>query len=142
MRSFLQIVAIVLLTGFLAPDVFALENKSAFSADVKPKKWKSLGKRKVGFGNDKDEIKVGKGEGSFDKIKLEVKEGAIILKSIEVHFADGTSKFYRIRETMKEGDTTGELELPGNDRVISRIVLSYETSELFKDRARIEVFAK
>src|SRR5574343_196629 len=140
MRTLVAIIAIFFCCGFVLPAAASFTNNLSIHTSYKPKKWKSLGKRKVGFGNDKDEIKVGKGEGSFDKIKLEVKEGAIILKSIEVHFADGTSKFFRIRETMKEGDSTGDLELPGNDRVISRIVLSYETSELFKDRARIEVY--
>src|SRR5574343_515274 len=128
MRTLVAIIAIFFCCGFVLPAAASFTNNLSIHTSYKPKKWKSLGKRKVGFGNDKDEIKV------------EVKEGAIILKSIEVHFAEGTSKCFRIRETMKGGDSTGDLELPGNDRVISRIVLSYETSELFKDRARIEVY--
>lgn len=140
MRFSVKTILIVLLCSFATPLFFAFEK--APTSIYKPKKWKSLGKRKVGFGHDKDEIKVGKGEGTFNRIKLEVKEGAIILKTIEVFFADGSSKNFRIRQTLKDGEATEELELPGNDRVITRIELAYETSELFKDQARIEVFGK
>lgn len=140
MQPSVKAILIVLCCSFAAPIVSSFE--TAPTSIYKPKKWKSLGKRKVGFGHDKDEIKVGKGEGTFNRIKLEVKDGAIILKSIEVFFTDGTSKNYRIRQTLKDGESTEDLELPGNDRVISRIELAYETSDLFKDQARIEVFGK
>lgn len=140
MRSALKTILIILLCCFATPLFFSFEK--APTSIYKPKKWKSLGKRKVGFGHDKDEIKVGKDEGTFNRIKLEVKEGAIILKSIEVFFADGNSKNYRIRQTLKDGESTEDLELPGNDRVITRIELAYETSDLFKNQARIEVFGK
>ncbi len=93
-----------------------------------------LGQQSVGFGVDRDTIRVGRQEGRFEKIALEVTDGDVQINSVTVFFRRGPPQDVAVREFIRAGGRTRPLELQGGDRVIDRIELVYRA--LMKRRGR------
>jgi hypothetical protein len=102
--------------------------------------WVSLGKRKVGFALDHDVINVGRSEGNFRKIKLQVTGNSIRLLDVKVVYGNGSIDDIPVRRHLRENSDTGPLDLRGRDRIIRRIEMTYERQLNFRGSAYVEVF--
>ncbi len=89
--------------------------------------WELLGKQSVGFGVDHDTIRVGRHEGRFEKIALEVTDNDVEILDLKVFFRPGRRRTCSVREFIRAGARTRPLDLIGDDRVIDRIELVYRT---------------
>ncbi len=89
--------------------------------------WQLLGEKKVGRRTDRDVITVGRKEGRFEKIALEVKDNDVEILDLKVFFLHGPPQDVQVRERIREGGRTRPIDLVGGDRVIDRIELVYRT---------------
>lgn len=115
-----------------------------FSTQIQePPRWAKLGQRTVNFGLDRDEIRVTARDGRFTSIRLKTEVAPINLHRCVVHFANGTTKSFKIAGgDLRAGQITRNLDLPGNRRVITKVVFWYDTKSRASRRGRIELWGR
>lgn len=106
-----------------------------------PPAWAQLGCQSVGFLDTKDVIRVGRREGAFRAIKLQVSDSKLRLQRLRVVFGDGSSQTLDVRAVIPEGAETRPIDLDGRRRVIERIELEYIPSISLKRGSRVCVLA-
>lgn len=104
-------------------------------------RWEELGCKSVGFLDAQDVIRVGRREGAFAAIKLQVAEAKLRLKRLRVVFGDGEAQTFDVRSVIPAGAETRPLDLDGRRRVIDRIELEYLPSISLKRSSRVCVLA-
>lgn len=104
-------------------------------------RWEELGCQRVGFLDNKDVIRVGRREGAFRALKLQVFDSKLRLDRLRVVFGDGSSQTFDVRSVIPEGAETRPLDLDGRRRIIERIDLNYLPSISLKKGARVCVLA-
>jgi hypothetical protein len=97
-----------------------------------------FGYQNVGFGIDRDVIKVGGDIGKFDRIRLRVLGNDIHINSLKVTYVDGDSQDLAVDADIKADTKTKWFELKG-DRFIRDIQMLYRSKPNFKGQARVEV---
>jgi hypothetical protein len=105
-------------------------------------RWEKLGERKVNFKADRDEIHVGVADGKFDALKLKVTEGAINLQRMVVHFGNGDTKEIEMRSNIARGGESRVIDLPGNNRIITKVVFWYDTKNHANRKAHVALWGK
>ena len=100
-------------------------------------KWEPLGCQKVGFLVDRDIIKVGRREGRFNAIRLEVSGNDVFVEDLKVVYGNGQPDDIRVRSQIRQGGMTAPLDLKGRDRYIDRIEMVYRAKPSFKGSARV-----
>jgi hypothetical protein len=100
-----------------------------------------FGTQTVGFGVDRDVIRVGAEVGKFDRIRMRVLDNDIFIRSMKVVFANGESEEIAYNADVKSNTRTRWIDLKG-DRFIKEIQLIYNSKPNFKGRAYIEVFGQ
>ena len=101
-----------------------------------------LGRTKVDFGRggDRDVIRVGEAEGTFQSIFLEVREGDIYLEGIEIVYGSGRSERLAIGRILRSGERTQPLDLRGERRFIKELVLQYRAKPGERRRPQVAVY--
>lgn len=117
---------------------------SSFTSTVSvlPPNWELLGSRKVNYGLDKDEIAVNAREGVFSALKIKVRKGGINLHRIAVHFGNGEVEELEVREDIRANSESRVLDLPGNKRVIQKVVFWYDTKNKADQRAIVNLWGR
>jgi hypothetical protein len=111
-------------------------------APVQQGEWTKLGSRTVDLGGDHDEIKVGIFDGTFTKLRFKVVKAPIHVATIKVVFGNGESKLVKINEKFTPGSFSKAIDLPGNKRIIKKIVMNYKSVKVGKGKAIVSVFGK
>ncbi|WP_439541856.1 hypothetical protein [Hyphomicrobium sp.] len=106
-----------------------------------PPAWVELGCQSVGFLDSKDSIRVGRREGAFRALKLQVSESKLRLQKLRVVFGDGTTQVFDVRSVIPAGAETRPIDLDGRRRIIDRIDLEYLPSISLKRSSRVCVLA-
>lgn len=102
--------------------------------------WELLGEQAVGFGVDRDVIRVGRREGFFSKIALEVRDNEVEILDLKVFFHRGPPQDVRVRQRIRPGDRTRPIDLVGGERVIDRIEIVYRSRPGYRGRAKVAVY--
>ncbi|MBL7811686.1 MAG: DUF2541 family protein [Bacteroidetes bacterium] len=113
----------------------------AFMAAPGPR-WELLGSRVVNYSLDHDEILVTGAEGKFDAVKIKVLRAPLNMRRVVVHFANGTEQDLAIRDNFRAGSESRVIDLTGNDRIIRRISLWYDTKNASRKKALVEVWGR
>lgn len=100
-----------------------------------------FGTQAVGFGVDRDVIRVGADIGKFDKIRLRVLDNDIFLNELKVIYANGESDALAVNAEIKQNSRTNYFTLKG-DRFIKEVQLSYRSRPNFKGLAHVEVLGQ
>jgi hypothetical protein len=100
-----------------------------------------FGVQDVGFGVDRDVIKVGREFGKFDKIRLRVLENDIFVQEMRVIYSDGEPDVLAVAANVPANSRTKWFTLKG-DRFIKEIQLVYRSRPNFRGQARIEVYGE
>lgn len=103
-------------------------------------RWERLGVQSVGFGVDRDIIRVGRYEGRFDAVTLRVLGNDIELMSARVVFGNGEVEELRIRGIYRAGTDTGISRLDFRARAIDRVELVYRSNPRFPGQAIVELW--
>ncbi len=113
---------------------------TSLTADQDP--WEMLGMRKVNYGLDRDEIVVTRAEGVFTALQIRVKGSPINMHKVVVHFGNGETQEFELRENFRAGSVSRVLDLPGNRRVIRKVVFLYDTKNLAGRKAVVQLWGR
>jgi hypothetical protein len=102
--------------------------------------WDLLGEQSVGFGVDRDVIRVGRREGRFSALALEVRDNDVEILDLNVFFNRGPPQSLRVREFIRAGGRTRPIQFAWGDRSIDRIEITYRARPSFRGRAKVAVF--
>ncbi len=100
-----------------------------------------FGAQYVGFGVDRDVIRVGNEIGKFDRIRLRVLDNDIHINEIKVIYANGETDALAVDADIPKNSRTNWIDLKG-DRFIKEIQMVYRSKPSFRGQARIEVFGQ
>jgi hypothetical protein len=100
-----------------------------------------FGAQYVGFGVDRDVVRVGNEVGKFKRIRLRVLDNDIHLNEMKIVYTNGESDALAINAEIPANSRTNWIDLQG-DRFIREIQLSYRSRPSFKGQARIEIFGQ
>jgi hypothetical protein len=84
-----------------------------------------LGKAHVDGRTDHDDIKVGRYEGRFHSVMLEVRNAPILFDHVVVHYGDGAAESLPVNRIIPVGGASQWIALPGGERVIRSLELWY-----------------
>jgi hypothetical protein len=116
---------------------------SSFSEHSIPtQRWEKLGQRKVNFSLDRDEIGVGRFEGFFTALQVRIRKGPINMHKMVVHFHNGDTKEIELRNNFAAGSESRVIDLPGNTRIIDKIVFWYDTKGFADSKAVVELWGR
>jgi hypothetical protein len=114
----------------------------SFSSSVVAQKWEKLGQRKVNFKLDKDEIGVGRFEGFFTALQVKVTDGPVNMHKMVVHYRNGNTQEIELKNNFTAGSESRVIDLPGNKRVISKVVFWYDTKNFSDSKAVVELWGR
>jgi hypothetical protein len=102
--------------------------------------WDLLGEQSVGFGVDRDVIRVGRREGRFSALALEVRDNDVEILDLNVIFDRGPPQSLRVRQVIRRNERTRPIAFAWGDRRIDRIEITYRSRPSFRGRAPVAVF--
>lgn len=105
-------------------------------------KWEKLGTMTVNMKLDHDELMVTAKDGIFKAVKFNVASSPVKVISIKIVFGNGQTELFKINKQFAPGTESNILDLPGNKRIIHKIVFNYVTKPNPKGKARISVWGK
>jgi hypothetical protein len=100
-----------------------------------------FGSQYVGFGVDRDVIRVGSEIGKFDKVRLRVLDNDIFIKDVKIVYANGETEDLIVNADIKQNSRTQWFGLKG-DRFIKEVQMVYRSKPSVKGQARIEVLGQ
>jgi len=102
--------------------------------------WEKIGQREVQPHVEHEAVEVGRADGRFKALVIEVKEAPIELFDVVVTFGDGERFEPKTRLVFDANTRSRQIDLPGNERVIKRI--DFKMAGLSQGTARVEVFGR
>lgn len=120
--------------------LLALAAMSFTSLENRP--WELLGSRKIDYKLDRDEIMVTRAEGVFTAVQLRIKRSPINMHKLAIHYGNGEVDEIELRENFRAGSASRVIDLPGNRRVIRKVVLWYDTKNLSNDKGVVELWGR
>lgn len=138
MKNLLLFISFIAFSSFSS----APNYKQACGKSITQDKWELLGTRTVKFVNDRDEIKVTAKEGLFTALRIKVLRSAMDMNKMTVHFGDGSTENIELRNSFRAGDQSRIIDLPGNRRIIKKVVFWYDTKNYKKRRAVVELWGR
>lgn len=122
--------------------VLGLALMASFPLNAQGPRWEKLGMRAVNYGLDRDEIPVTLAEGTFNSVKLIVNRSPINMHRFVIHFSNGDTQEVWVRQTLRRGDATRIIDLKGGKRGIKKVVFWYDTKNLARGRAVVELWGR
>ena len=104
--------------------------------------WVYLGEAHVDGAADHDKIKVGRSEGRFKAIQLRVDRAAIEFRHVVVHYANGSNEEVQVRQKIRAGGSTRDIDLRGGERIIESVELWYERANYGSKRPRVRLYGR
>jgi hypothetical protein len=137
MKRFLTVISSTFVIGLLLVPVFSFN-----TLNDSPQKWEKLGQRKVNFKLDRDAIHVTGFEGFFTALQVKVKDGPVNMHKMEVYFHNGQTKEIELRNDFTAGSESRVIDLPGNARIIDKVVFWYDTKNFADSKAIVELWGR
>jgi hypothetical protein len=131
-RAIRQIIVTYVARGPAKIAFFGIEGSGGGNAN-----WDRLGCKDVGFGIDRDTLRIGRKDGPFRAIRLRVRHAPIEIFDLRVVFGNGTAQNVRVRQVIPPGGETRAIDLAGNIRGIDRVELLYRSIPTFKGKAEV-----
>ena len=107
--------------------------------------WELLGAEKVDFRRDRDVIRVGRKEGRFEALRLEVKDGDVRVREMTVVYGNGDKQRFEVDGIIRDGQRTRPIDWKGNTRFIREIEFRYKSvgrPRKGDERATVLVYGK
>jgi hypothetical protein len=137
----------IVLTAALVAVFTCVSTLSAPAADrvehkkIEAGRWVELGSRQVDFKSDHDTVEVGKAEGRFTALRIDVADGDLVMEKMKVTFGDGSTFEPKTRVEFKQGQTSQTIDLPNKSHVIKRVDFSYH-SKGKHDKATVMLYGR
>jgi hypothetical protein len=132
----------LVLMGALATDA----NAQRWREWERERQWQLLGERSVGFGVDRDVIRVGQGEDwyrdrRFRTLHFIAEGNDVYMMSIRLVYFNGYGEDFRVDQLIRQGDDF-PIDLRGERSFIRAIEMVYRSRPNFRGEALIRVFGE
>ena len=114
----------------------------SFGSASYAKGWEYLGEAHVDGAADHDKIKVGRSEGRFRALQIKVDRAAVEFRHVVVHYANGTNEEVQVRQRIRAGGSTRDIDLRGGDRAIESVEIWYERANYGSRRPRVRLYGR
>ena len=104
--------------------------------------WVYLGEAHVDGAADHDKIKVGRSDGRFRAIQIKVDRAPVEFNHVVVHYGNGTNEEIQVRQKIRAGGSTRDIDLRGGDRVIESVEFWYEKARWRERRPTVELYGR
>lgn len=104
-------------------------------------RWDRLGTTSVRLINERDSIHVSNNT-PYKKLKFSVHDRAVEFDRVFVEFGNGERVEVPVRQLIRAGGETREIDLPGRARYIKKIVFYYKTAPGSLERAKVVVWGR
>ena len=104
--------------------------------------WERLGARTVAFRADRDTIEIGRNEGRFRSVMLEVDGSAMEMRNVRVVFGNGSVFSPPTRLVFNEGERSRVIDLPGDTQIIRCITFNYRNLGTGEGRATVTIYGR
>jgi hypothetical protein len=104
--------------------------------------WEKLGSRVVTMSSDHDEIPVTVHDGFYTAVQLRIMKAPIHLTNINIVFGNGDNENVVFDKNFAAGSETRVIDLPGNNRVIKKVMLNYHSVPTQKGRAVVSLWGR
>jgi hypothetical protein len=104
--------------------------------------WEKLGQKVVNMKGDHDELLVTTMEGVFTAVKFKVLKAPIHVVNVRIVFGNGEDLNFPVNRKFAAGEESAVLDLPGNKRIIKKIVFNYKSVPAGKGRAVVLAFGR
>ncbi|MGL4520491.1 MAG: hypothetical protein ACRCUJ_12675 [Phocaeicola sp.] len=91
-------------------------------------RWEKLGEKTVNFKADRDVIRSGH-KGVFTRLKIRVDNAPVEFDRVLVEYGNGEKQEITVRQKIRAGGETREINLRGNRRNIKKITFHYSTDK-------------
>jgi hypothetical protein len=130
----------LVLTGVLASDALAQRWRERAG------EWLLLGEKSVGFGVDRDIIRIGQGEDwyrerRFRTLHFIAERNDVHMMSIRLVYFNGFGEDFRVDQLIRQGDDL-PIDLRGERSYIRAIEMTYRSRPNFRGEALIRVFGE
>ena len=88
-------------------------------------RWSLLGETTVNGSLDHDRINVGRRDGRFRALQIQVDRAPVEFQRVVVHYANGQDESLEIRDRINAGGRTRAIDLQGGDRAITYVEFWY-----------------
>lgn len=105
-------------------------------------RWEKLGQREVALRQDYDVIHVGRSEGFFRQIKLNVKHNAVTVERLTVVYANGVHDDIPMGYLIRPATDSRVIDLRGQDRQIRRVEMILKSVRNGKGKAVVELWGR
>lgn len=110
------------------------------------KSWVPLGEQTVGFGVDRDVIRLGQNEGFyrnrvFDKLHFIAERADIHMLAVRLVYMNGFAEDYRVDRLIRDGADLA-LDLPGSRGYLKEIGMTYRSKPGFDGKAIMKVYGE
>ncbi|MEQ1869078.1 MAG: hypothetical protein ABL961_03540 [Vicinamibacterales bacterium] len=119
-RRFAMVVAAVLVVVFGSVGLGAQRGRD----------WVLLGERTVTDRADHDTLVVTAARGTFTGVKFEVARHAVDFHRVVIHFGNGADQKVEMRDTIRAGGETRNIDIDGANRVIRSIEFWYDANTI------------
>jgi hypothetical protein len=102
--------------------------------------WTLLGSRQVDYLIDRDEIDIV--NGTYDELKLSVKNGTLNMHKCTVHFTDGTNRDIDFKDEVSSSSGDRIVDFEESDKIIDKVTFWYDTTHKSDAKATVEVWGK
>lgn len=123
---FLLTLALMLAALGLGYSAKANSDRATDRRDDWAKDWRKLGSATVNFSRDRDEIRCAS-KGLVRQIVFEVRRATVNFDDIEVYLLNGTKLDVQVRSVIRAGQRSRVIDLPGEARIITKIVFRYRS---------------
>ena len=110
---------------FILSSVLFILSAGAMTASAQ--RWENLGSKEVKDRGEQDTWHLG-GEGQFRRLKITVQHRAVRFYKLLVTYGNGEKQEFEIRNLIKAGGSTRNLDLDGRDRYVKKVDVWYEAS--------------
>ena len=110
--------------------------------DSIPPHWEQLGKRKVNYRLDRDEVFVTAREGRFRAVKLKIKNAPVNVHKAVIHYANGSKQEFKVRKVIPAGGSTRVIDIQGRKRIIKKVVFWYDTKGIARGKSVVELWGR
>ena len=129
---------------FLLPSLlFSLIVAAATGLADDKDRWVNLGNLHVSDRTDRDTLRIGAKRGRFEAVRLGAKGRAVQFHDVKIHFANGDVQDVQLRNVVRAGQRTREIDLQGGKRAIEKIVMIYDAQTVRRHKgATVVVYAR
>jgi hypothetical protein len=133
------------LTGRFVLMAVMIAGWTAFTATIfapPQEKWVKLAERTANYTVDHSQIVLDGLDANLTALRVKVKKGALNLHRCAIFYKNGQTQDIDILNSIPEGGQSKVIEIPGSDRLISKLVFTYDTKNRDIQKADVELWGR